>query len=325
MDREPTSAKEFAGANARIGPDRSGQRMQEALVGLFPDWLPSRKSCRKAIDRGEIHCNGNVAGTALRVETGDQVHYRPKAKDAPDPGAIHPGPLRLHRPNGADFAFIWKPAGIATSGPGARHLAGLIAHRAQHGSPEEQAALKAHQPDGMPAPHPAHRLDRATAGWICVALTLPVAEALGRAFADRQVDKRYLALAAGRLQDGHVETPLDGKPSHTAWRALGTGPLPVHGEATLLDIRPTTGRTHQIRRHLAEVGHPLVGEDEHAAPGVDPATAPRYSGQGLFLCAISMALPEGDHGPAAAVHATPPSKYRRIRWVADALEQHGCN
>ena len=98
MDREPTSAKEFAGANARIGPDRSGQRMQEALVGLFPDWLPSRKSCRKAIDRGEIYCNGIAAGTALRVETGDQVDYRPEAKVAPDPGTIHPGPLRLHRP-----------------------------------------------------------------------------------------------------------------------------------------------------------------------------------------------------------------------------------
>ena len=95
------------------------------------------------------------------------------------------------------------------------------------------------------------------------------------------------------------------------------------GDYSLLRFKLDTGRTHQIRRHLAEVGHPLVGEDEHAAPGVDPATAPRYSGQGLFLCAISMALPEGDHGPAAAVHATPPSKYRRIRWVADALEKHG--
>ena len=181
MDREPTSTKEFAAATARIGPNRAGQRMQEALVGLFPDWLPSRKSCRKAIDRGEIHCNGQVAGTALRVQAGDQVDYRPEAKDAPDPGAIHPGPLRLHRPDGADFAFVWKPAGIATSGPGVRHLAGLIAHRAQQGSHDEQEGLRARRPDGMPSPHPSHRLDRATSGWVCVALTLPVAEALGRA------------------------------------------------------------------------------------------------------------------------------------------------
>lgn len=323
MDPEPTSAEEFASAAASIGPKRTGQRMQEALVGLFPDWLPSRKSCRKAIDRGDIYCNGQPANTALRVQLGDHVEYRPEPAMAPDPGPRVPRHLHVVRPNRADFAFVWKPAGIPTSGPGLRHLAAIIAHQAGQGRPEERAALDPLVRDGMPAPHPVHRLDRATSGWVCVALTLRTANALGRAFAERHVEKRYLALAQGHLADGISEDPLDGKEARTAWRVLGRGPLPVHGTATLLEVRPTTGRTHQIRRHLAAAGHPLVGEDEHAAPGLNPKAAPRYTGHGLFLCAIGLSIPEGDHGPEAEVTAHVPRKYKRIGWAADALDQHG--
>ena len=297
--------------------------MQEALVGLFPDWLPSRKSCRKAIDRGTIFCNGRLASTALRVEVGDRVEYRPEPTMAPDPGPRVPRHIRVVRPDNADFAFVWKPAGIPTSGPGLRHLAAILAHQAGHGRPEERAELEPLKRDGLPAPHPVHRLDRATSGWVCVALTLRAAGALGRTFAERLVEKRYLALAQGLLEDGVSETPLDDKTARTEWRVLGHGPLPVHGTATLLEVQPTTGRTHQIRRHLAAAGHPLVGEDEHAPPGFDPKTAPRYTGHGLFLCAIGLSIPEGDHGPTATVSATAPRKYTRVRWTADALAQHG--
>ena len=323
MDLEPTSAEEFARASASIGPERNGQRMQEALVGLFQDWLPSRKACRKAIDRGDIFCNGQLASTALRVEVGDRVEYRPEPTSAPDPGPRVPRHLRVVRPDKADFALVWKPAGIPTSGPGLRHLAAILAHQAEQGQLDERTALAPLLRDGMPAPHPVHRLDRATSGWACVALTLRAAGALGRTFAQRLVEKRYLALAQGRLEDGVSEEPLDGKASHSAWHVLGHGPLPVHGTATLLEVRPTTGRTHQIRRHLAAAGHPLVGEDVYAAPGLNPKTAPRYTGHGLFLCAIGLSIPEGDHGPAAEVTANVPRKYKRIRWAADALAQNG--
>ena len=325
MDREPTSAKEFAPASAHIGPERVGLRLQEALVDLFPDWLPSRKSCRKAIDRGEVCCNGKVSGTALRMAEGDLIEYRPQRWDAPDPGPNAPKHLRVIRPKSAEYAFVWKPAGLATSGPGLWNLAGVIAHQALHGSDTEQQALRPHQPDGMPIPRPVHRLDRATSGWVCLALTLRAARSLSEAFAERRVDKRYLALAAGSVMDGHSEVALDGQTARTNWRRLGHGPLPVHGEATLLEVRPTTGRTHQIRRHLADLGHPLVGEDVHAAPGVALEDAPRYTGQGLFLCAMALSIPAGDHGPSAEVTAPVPRKYKRIRWAADALERHGCS
>ena len=160
MDREPTSAKEFAGATASIGPERSGQRMQEALVGLFPDWLPSRKSCRKAIDRGDIHCNGQRASTALRVEVGDRVEYRPKPAMTPDPGPRVPRHLHVVRPDNADFALVWKPAGYRPAVRGCATWPPSWPIKPLRGG----RSVRPWRPSSGPAapPYPAHRLDRAT-------------------------------------------------------------------------------------------------------------------------------------------------------------------
>ena len=153
--------------------------MQEALVGLFPAWLPSRKSCRKAIDRGEVWCNGKPAITATRVCEGDQIQYKPVPAEAPNPGPVADQNLNIVRPQSADFALVWKPAGLATSGTGLHNLAAIIAFQSQNGHAEKQRLLRPDAPDGMPAPHPVHRLDRATSGWVCVALTLKAAQSLG--------------------------------------------------------------------------------------------------------------------------------------------------
>lgn len=319
MDLKPRTDPQFASAHAPIGADRAGQRLQEALVGLFPLLLPSRKACRKAIDRGIVLLNGKTATTAIRVQEGDEVSLVPLPAMPNDPGPGAPRTFKVIRPEGADHLTVWKPAGLATSGAGRLNLTRVLHHLARHGEDSMRRLLDPLHRDALPGPQPVHRLDRATAGWVCVALNLRTAEALGTAFANRHVEKRYLALVAGTAQPGSSRTPLDDKEAITHWSPLARGPLPVHGTATLLDVRIETGRTHQIRRHLAAAGHPLVGEDLYAPPGMTTAEAPRYSGHGLFLSAVALDIPAGPHGPALKARGLPPRKFSRIQWVAEAL------
>ena len=143
MDLELPKHPEFARVAAKIASDRHGQRIQDALHGLFPTLLPSRKSCKKAIERGRIAINGVPSTTARRVQTGDEVVYLPDNAPPRPPGPGAPQHLKWHRPDGADHLFVWKPAGLATSGSGRLNLAAVLAHLAHAGTPDH-AALRAY-------------------------------------------------------------------------------------------------------------------------------------------------------------------------------------
>lgn len=133
-----------------------------------------------------------------------------------------------------------------------------------------------------------HRLDMATSGVFLMARGLHMQRLLGRAFADREVDKRYQAVVAGRLgepgADGRIDLPLmadwpnrprqkvdrdAGKPSTTGWRVIA-----ADGGTTRLELQPVTGRTHQLRVHLQAIGHPILGDALYAPEPVQ-ALAPR--------------------------------------------------
>ena len=125
-----------------------------------------------------------------------------------------------------------------------------------------------------------HRLDRGTSGVLLLARTPDAHRALCAAFEQHRVTKRYLALVAGRLERAvRVEAPLsprdgggmqvsaEGKPASTYVR-----PVAVLGEATLVEAFPASGRTHQVRVHLAHAGHPLLLDPDYGARG--PLTLP---------------------------------------------------
>ncbi len=104
-----------------------------------------------------------------------------------------------------------------------------------------------------------HRLDLSATGLILVAHNRRAAGALSRLFRERKIDKRYQAIVRGRFPDSAIfDTPLDGKPARTTARRLD-----ARGERSLLEIRIETGRKHQIRRHLAAAGYPVIGDRLH--------------------------------------------------------------
>jgi tRNA pseudouridine32 synthase / 23S rRNA pseudouridine746 synthase len=147
-----------------------------------------------------------------------------------------------------------------------------------------------------------HRLDMATSGLLLMAQGADPQRHLGEAFAQRQVDKRYLALVDGQVQadNGRIELPLaadwpqrprqkvdpeHGKVSLTTWQVLER-----RRDCTRLELQPHTGRSHQLRVHLAAIGHPILGDTLYAPPQVQQR-APR-----LMLHAWRLALAHPVHG-----------------------------
>lgn len=157
-----------------------------------------------------------------------------------------------------------------------------------------------------------HRLDMATSGLFLMGRGIHMQRVLSRAFAERQVDKRYVAVVAGRMDgdSGVIELPIGadwpnrprrkvdaelGRPSATRWRVLERT-----ADTTRLELEPITGRTHQLRVHLQAIGHPILGDALYAPPA-ERDRAPRLL---LHACALRLAHPAS--GEPLAFDSPPP-------------------
>ena len=153
-----------------------------------------------------------------------------------------------------------------------------------------------------------HRLDAATSGVLLFAKTQAAARAVHQNLARRRAKKRYVALVVGvptppegeirlALREGHLrtETAADGKEAVTRYRVLD-----ARGDRALVELEPETGRMHQLRVHLAAIGHPIVGDGKYGGP-----PAPR-----LMLHASRIQLPHPVGGRALAIEAPPPTELR---------------
>lgn len=163
---------------------------------------------------------------------------------------------------------------------------GLAVHRcAEHGGRNlvelgmESLALR-----GVPVKlYAVNRLDRGTSGCVVMAKSSAQAGVFGRLFQEGVVEKRYLAVVSGRMgESGVIDLPLDGKESRSEFRTLFTGK-----GVSVLSVTPHTGRSHQIRRHLAAVGRPVAGDRRYGGTRI-----PGFEGHALHSCRISFPYPE---------------------------------
>ncbi len=171
---------------------------------------------------------------------------------------------------------------------------------------DKQDALSVRAQQSYPDALVVHRLDMATSGLLLMARGAAVQRTLSMAFAARQVDKRYEAVVDGLWSlpaqaDGwgvidlpirvdwprrplSIVDPVDGKPSRTRWQLLGLDPV---AGTSRLALEPVTGRSHQLRVHLAAQGHPILGDALYAPEAVQ-ARAPRLL---LHACALAFEHP----------------------------------
>lgn len=246
----PASPREFT------CPDRHADRLDRSIAAFLPD--VSRSLARKLIDAGSVYVDGRRCRVSSRtVYAGSRI--RLETLSLPDVGVEVPLTVLFADEH---LVAIDKPAGMASL-PGrnsAIDSAILLLAR----------QLRASDPSGAPL-LPVHRLDLPTSGILVFARSPPTAAALGDAFAANSVRKTYLAAVDGRLResDGIVEAPLrkvgnrtvlatDGQQAITEWSVAEAGRT-----RSLLEVRPRTGRMHQIRVHLASIGHPVVGDAKY--------------------------------------------------------------
>jgi 23S rRNA pseudouridine1911/1915/1917 synthase len=247
-------------------------RLDKRILELYPDF--SRSRIEGLIKAGFVAVNGKPADKAgMKVSETDEVEVEipPPVPAVPEPEAI-----------GLDVVFEDDDMLVVNKAPG------MVVHPAPgHFTGTLVNALLHHCPDlsgigGVARPGIVHRLDQDTSGLIAVAKSQRAMDSLVRAFAShRDIEKTYLAICHGRqaLQSGRIENligrhPVDrkrmavveknGKVAITNWKVLN-----VEGAITLMESRIETGRTHQIRVHMASIGCPVAGDKVYGRSHLD--------------------------------------------------------
>jgi 23S rRNA pseudouridine1911/1915/1917 synthase len=293
-DETPNAA---AGERRKVTIDerQAGERLDRVLAAAWPDL--SRSRLKQLIEAGAVYSGGaKLSDPDMRVKRGQSVVVAiPPAVRAEPEGQAMALPIVFED---AHFIVIDKPAGLVVH-PAAGNRDGTLVN-----------ALIAHCGDSLRGiggelrPGIVHRIDKDTTGLIVAAKTERAHASLGKQFAAHTVERAYLALVWGvpRVRAGMIEgalgrSPLNrqkmavlragGKEARTHYKVMEA----FGATAALVECRLETGRTHQVRVHMAHLGHPLIGDPVYGRPRVIPGVTLGIKRQALHAAILGFQHP----------------------------------
>ena len=255
--------------------------------------LGSRSAARKAIAENRVKMNGKKVYPSDMIKDGDIISLTgtgiAKAKKFD---------FEIEQVYEDDHLIIVnKPAGIAVNGDRNKTVENALAG----------AIKKSNLEDALPRPVAVHRIDVPTKGLVMLAKSKSALIKLSKAFETNQIDKEYYAVVHGKPQhSGVITKPIEGKKSESRFQLDRIVPSRNFENLSMVKLKPITGRTHQLRIHMASIGHLIVGDRLYAKENKT------ILGKGLFLCACKISFEHPHTLKRTVVSIKPPTKFIRL-------------
>jgi len=272
--------------------DLTPTRIQEYGVGIFIS-APTKSALKKALKRDQIQVNGKVAQSATYVSGGDRIEFFVAHDERPKNNWT----LEIKVLYEDDYlAAVYKPAGLLVSGNSKRTLAKALPSNL---SPSTQ-------PDAT-LPQPVHRLDYGTTGLVLVGKTSSAIRQLNKLFENKEIHKTYHSITIGTMPiTGLLNEPVDGKEALTRYHVLQSVSSERFGVLNLVEVKPETGRRHQIRIHLSQLGNPILGDANYSPPAL------LLKGKGMYLNASALQFVHPFNGEPMSLETELPDRFRKI-------------
>lgn len=265
-------------------------RIQDYAVGIFIT-ASTKSAIKKAIKKELLLVDEKTCSTGLFLQGGESISLLEeenthKAFDFELSVLFEDDHL----------AVIHKPAGISVSGNSFATIDNALSQNLQ----------KSKQPDAV-RPRPVHRLDYPTSGVLLIGKTTKAIHNLSYAFQNKEIEKTYFAITIGEIKSqGEIDIPIDGKESLSVYEVVTKTKSERFGFLNLVKLNPKTGRRHQLRKHLASLGNPILGDKSYGKEDLI------LTGKGLYLHAESLKFKHPITKEILEVSSPLPKKFQKI-------------